>query len=88
MNDEMKRRGLLSRRDAIKSSGLSESAFGRLDLQPAERHGRQTFYSVREIVAAVLAREALRSKLLQAVHATSPRAAEAAAGAMADEALR
>ena len=83
-----KSRGLLSRADMIQSAGLSESAFNRLRVEPAERHGRQTFYRAGDVVAAILEREALRSKLLQAVHATSPRAAEAAAGAMADEALR
>ena len=88
MADDMKRRGLLSRRDAIKSAGLSESAFTRLDLQPAERQGRQTFYRVRDIVAAMLRREALRTPALEALAKTSPAAAEAAAAALADAALR
>ena len=88
MADDMKRRGLLSRRDAIRSSGMSESGFNRLNLTPAERVGRQTFYRVRDIVAAVLRREALRSPVLESLAKVSPRAAEAAAAALADEALR
>ena len=86
--DTAKNNGLLTRADAIKSSGLSESSFNRLDLEPAHREGRQTFYRPRDIVAAVLAKEAMRSQVLAALHATSPKAARAAAERLADEALR
>ena len=80
--------GLLTRAAAIRSSGLSESTFNRLELEPAHRQGRQTYYRPRDIVAAVLAKEAMRSQVLAALKETSPKAARAAAERLADEALR
>lgn len=81
-------KGLLNRTDMIESAGMSESSFDRLRIEPVERRGRETFYCVRDVVHAVLAREAMRSDILQALHKVNPAAARRAADQMARDAIR
>lgn len=55
--DEARRQGLLTRQDMIKGMGMSESSFDRLGLEPAQRVGKHSYYSVRQVLAAQLAKE-------------------------------
>lgn len=79
---------LLTRAEMIKSSGMAEATFDRLAVEPAKRQGRHVYYRVRDVVHAVLSKDALRSDLLGPLLNTCPPAAGAAARQIADETLR
>lgn len=55
--EEARRRGLLTRAEMIRSAGLSPSAFDRLNLEPAARVGRNTFYAVADVLEDRLAHQ-------------------------------
>ena len=77
--DEARKQGWLCREDMIASSGLTESAFDRLGLDPVARSGRYAFYTGRQLVVALLAKE---------YHKRAPWLCRAALHAQAEEYLR
>lgn len=79
---------LLTRAEAIRSSNMPEASFDRLGVEPAKRSGRNVYFRVRDIVRAVLVKEALRSPAVTELSKVSPPVARAAAGAIAEETLR
>ena len=47
--DDLRQRGLLSRKNMVRSLGVSDSAFGKWGVEPAERHGRHVYYDVKSV---------------------------------------
>lgn len=79
---------LLTRAESIRSANMPEATFDRLGIEPAKRSGRNVYFRVRDIVKAVLMKEALRSPAVAELSKVSSPAARAAADALAEETLR
>ena len=79
---------LLTRAEAIRSTNMPESTFDRLGIEPAKRSGRNVYFRVKDILRAVLVKEAIRSPALAELSKVSVPATRAAADALAEETLR